>query len=329
MSIESAIVGTTSGGSTCSVVGTRATSDGPTSICVRPHGRGGHAPPGKCEVAFWRTSGASPNRIRPSTSSTSATSWRRRTAPPSSVNLESRSRVGFPAGRLTVYALPSHRTWRFAGAAGRFRPAAKMDEQQKARGTSAWATRWDLRTRRFEIAVSHFNGVSREPTFEAAADAFRVGYPRIQQTSAELQLLAGAGLLKLDVVQVRSHERRSFSGFTIGGEWPLTLGAGDLTVVAEFTYDQRGMEAPTGADRDLLVAARWTANNAAGTEATASSMIDVRSGAQTLRASVSRRLSSAWRWTAESHVLVHPEQAEFAYWLRRDSFLQVTLACFF
>ena len=89
------------------------------------------------------------------------------------------------------------------------------------------------------------------------------------------------------------------------------------------------MEAPTGLDRDLLVAARWSANNAAGTEATASSVIDVSSGSQTLRATISRRLSATWRWTAESHILVHPQPREFSYWLRRDSFVQVGISRFF
>jgi hypothetical protein len=234
-----------------------------------------------------------------------------------------------PAGRLTVYALPWHRTWRFAGSAGRFRPPVKLDEDERANATPAWAAHWDLKKRRFEIGLSQFKGVSREPAIDAAAVGFRAIYPVVHQTGAALQLVLGTGLLKADLVHVRSRERPSFTGFTVGGELPVTLGATDLTVLAEFTYDQRGRDAPTGLDRDLLMAARWSANNAAGTEATAGSMIDMRSGAQTLRASISRRLSAAWRWTAESHVLVHPHQGEFGYWLRRDSFIQVGIARFF
>jgi hypothetical protein len=176
---------------------------------------------------------------------------------------------------------------------------------------------------------SRFQGVSREPSMETVAAGFRAIYPVVHQTTAELQLLVGTGLLKADVVHVRSRERPSFTGFTVGAEWPLTLGATDLTVLTEFTYDQRGIEAPTGLDRDLLVAARWSANNAAGTDATVSSMIDVRSGTHTLRATISRRLSATWKWTAESHVLRHSQQGEFGYWLRRDSFVQVGIARFF
>ena len=179
------------------------------------------------------------------------------------------------------------------------------------------------------MGLSHFQGVSREPLMDAVAAGLRTIYPVVDQTGVELQLLVGRGLLKADIVRVRSREKPSFTGVTVGSEWPLTLGATDLTVLAEFTYDQRGMEAPTGLDRDLLVAARWSANNAAGTEAMASSMIDVRTGTQTVRATISRRLNATWRWTAESHVLVHPQQREFSYWLRRDSFVQVGIARFF
>ena len=234
-----------------------------------------------------------------------------------------------PAGRLTVYALPWHRTWQFAGSAGRFRPPMRVDEHHTSGRSSAWAARWDLRKRRFEMGLSHFQGMSREPLMDAVAAGLRTIYPVVHQTGVELQLVVGTGLLKADIVRVRSRERHSFTGFTVGAEWPLTLGAADLTVLTEFTYDQRGLEAPTGLDRDLLVAARWSANNAAGTEATASSVIDLYSGSQTLRATISRRLSATWKWTAESHVLVHPQQTEFGYWLRRDSFVQVGIARFF
>jgi hypothetical protein len=156
-----------------------------------------------------------------------------------------------------------------------------------------------------------------------------ISYPIIHQTGAQLQLLVGTGLLKLDIAHVKPRQRASFTGFTLGGEWPMALGAADLTVLAEFTYDQRGVQAPTGLDRDLLLAARWNPNNAAGTDATASTMIDVQSGAQTLRAKFSRRLSATWRWTADAHILARQQQGDFSYWLRRDSFVQVAIARFF
>src|SRR5215203_39161 len=237
--------------------------------------------------------------------------------------------IRLPAGRLTVYSLPWHRSWRFAGAPGRFRPPTELDRPETARGTAAYAARWDVRARRIEIGLSYFEGVSRDPAIETAGAAYRVIYPVVHHTGAQLQLLVGPSLLKLDIAHVKPREKASFIGFTLGGEGPLTLGAADLTVLAEFTYDQRGVQAPTGLDRDLLLAARWNPNNAAGTEATASTMIDVRSGAQMLRAKFSRRLSATWRWTAEAHVLARQRRGDFSYWLRRDSFVQVAIARFF
>ena len=109
----------------------------------------------------------------------------------------------------------------------------------------------------------------------------------------------------------------------------MTLGAADLTVLTEFTYDQRGMAAPTGLDRDLLVAGAVECQQCRWYRSEASSMIDLSRGSQTLRATISRRLSATWKWTAESHILVHPQQREYGYWLRRDSFVQVGIARFF
>ena len=134
-----------------------------------------------------------------------------------------------PAGRLTVYALPWHRTLQFAGSAGRFRPLVKLDEPHTSGRSSAWAARWDLRKRRLEMGLSHFQGVSREPSMGAVAAGFRAIYPVVHQTGAELQLLVGSGLLKADIIRVSSRERPSFTGLTVGAEWPLTLGATDLT----------------------------------------------------------------------------------------------------
>jgi hypothetical protein len=43
-------------------------------------------------------------------------------------------------------------------------------------------------------------------------------YPVVHQTGVELQLVVGTGLLKADIVRVRSPERHAFIGFTVGAE---------------------------------------------------------------------------------------------------------------
>ena len=238
-------------------------------------------------------------------------------------------------GTLEVLALTHHRPRAFGLGAGRFRPppafvVTPSYESAAGRHRLDWAGRWSKRTGALDLGLSHFWGTAREPRFPDST-APQPRYAVMHQTGIDAQVTLGALLLKAEAIR-RGEDGTTIGAATTGVEYVLGSVAGtgaDIVMFAELTLDERRDRTPTGLDRDLFLAARWSPNDAAGTELTAGGTLDLTRGAHTLRFEGSRRWSESWRVTTEVHLIGGQRAPELGYLMRRDSFVRAAVARYF
>ena len=235
-------------------------------------------------------------------------------------------------GTLEIYALTFHRPRAFGRGSGRFSPpptfvSAPRYESAAGRRRVDWAARWSTRARALDVGLSHFWGTSREPGILDEA-APRPRYAVMHQTGLDAQLTLGALLFKTEAI-LRDEDRHAIGAVTAGGEYVLGDVAGtggDVVVFAELTLDERRARTLTGLDRDLFLAARWNPNDEAGTELTAGGTLDLAGGARVVRLEGGRRWAGSWRVIGEAHLIAGQRAPEFAYLMRRDSFVRAAVA---
>jgi hypothetical protein len=235
-------------------------------------------------------------------------------------------------GTLEIFALTHHRPRVFGLGEARFRAppsfvSAPVYESAAGRHRVDWAGRWSTRARALDVGLSHFWGTSREP--ELVVDsAPQPRYAVVHQTGLDAQLTLGALLLKAEAIR-REDDRHTIGAVTTGAEYVLGNVAdtgGDVVVFAELSLDERRTRTPTGLDRDLFLAARWNANDEAGTELMVGGTLDMARGANVVRLEGSRRWSTSWRVVGEAHLMGRQHAPEFGYLLRRDSFVRAAIA---
>jgi hypothetical protein len=232
-------------------------------------------------------------------------------------------------GALEVLALAYHRPRALGLGAGRFRPAATvvvtpLYESTAGRHRLDWAGRWSTRAGALDVGLSHFWGTAREPGFRDGA-APQPRYAIMHQTGLDAQVTLGALLLKTEAIR-RDADGTTIGAATTGVEYALGNVAGtggDVAVFAELTIDERGARTPTGLDHDVFLAARWSPNDAAGTELTVGGTVDLRHRAHVVRLEGSRRWSASWRVVAEAHLIGAQHASEPGHLMRRDSFVRV------
>jgi hypothetical protein len=217
----------------------------------------------------------------------------------------------FPSwGTVEIYLMPLFRERSFPGVTGRPRGSLRVDTDQAvyqspdAENHLDWAARWSHYIGDFDIGVSYFRGTSRDPRFELglALDGLTPvlipNYDLIEQVSLDLQATKGDFLWKFEAIsRVTPTDGRYFAmaggfEFTLYG---VTDGGGDLGLLVEYLYDQRGDTATTPFEDDLFIGARLALNDVQSTELLAGVIIDNSTRARVTFVEGSRRLGDSWR----------------------------------
>ena len=271
-------------------------------------------------------------------------------------NIDGEDRLGQPMiktslvrdwGILDIYVLPGFRDRTFPGVNGRLRTEpiidgdlATYDSGAKRRRIDG-AIRWSHFIGPLEFGLHHFSGTSRDPELSLVDGGggggelvFSPHYAVIDQTGIDAQLIFGDWAWKLEAL-TRAGQGDRYAATTFGVERTLVGVFGsrsDLGIVAEYMYDDRGLEALTLFENDVALGARWRRNDFSDTRALLGWTFDVRTGEYIFSLELSRRLGDTWSLYLESRVFGGAEAGiplDKSASLQRDDYIQLEMTRFF
>ena len=246
-------------------------------------------------------------------------------------------------GVLDLFLLPYFRERTFPGRDGRLRPPVAVDTDNPVFESGAEEYHVDFSIRYsqvfdfFDFGIYYFRGTSRDPLLITDLNPFGQPvllpfYQLMDQVGMELELVAGNWLWKLEALY-QDNATQSFFAATGGFEYTFfsidnTLM--DLGFIAEFAYDDRGAEASTSFENDLLGGLRLGINDAAGTEILAGLGYDLNSRGNVLRLEASRRLTDTLKISLEGWAFfdIEPDDPSL-YSIRDDDFMRLQLFHYF
>jgi hypothetical protein len=246
-------------------------------------------------------------------------------------------------GTVDLFVLPGFRERTFPGLEGRLRGPLLINSEQalyespdKDRHLD-WAVRWSHFIGDFDIALSHFSGTSRAPTFVVGLNSLAqpVLIPRydlLDQSGLSVQAIAGDWTWKLEAISAEQLNSRHFA-MTGGFEYTrvgLFDSAMDLGLLAEYLYDDRGEIAPVPFANDLLLGLRWVFNDVQSSEVLLVVIHDLDGMANNVNIEASRRLGQDWKLALEYRGINAAEPSDTVlYPIRMDDYLQLELVRYF
>jgi len=262
-------------------------------------------------------------------------------------------------GVVDMFVLPGFRERTFPSKKGRPRFGVIIDTDKVFYESGAeqlhtdLAVRWSHYFGAVDIGISHFHGTAREPRFLIRPSAINPTtgeiskinplYEIIDQTSIDIQAIYGSWLWKLEALSRSGQGDRihSFAGgyeYTFVGVFSSQM---DIGVITEYLYDSRGDEInqqkalkgkpffTSPFQKDLVLGARLTLNDAQSTEVLASVTLDLEGGGQGYNIEASRRLGDNWKLSLEGRGLANIPNDNNAASLKDDTRLRMELARYF
>jgi hypothetical protein len=242
-------------------------------------------------------------------------------------------------GTLDLFVLPYFRERTFPGVEGRLRTQPVVDvnnpqyESDKEENHVDYALRWKHYIGDWDIGLSHFSGTSRDPLFVFNPVSLQLDpyYELIEQTGLDLQATLDEWLWKLEVIR-RDGDSGSYTAATGGLEYTfysVLESATDIGLVMEYLYDDRGAEASTPFQDDLMLGLRFALNDEASTEALVGMIDDRNSDARIYSIEASRRLGDSWKFTLEGRWFNNIPVTDPLYSFRNDDVIQLEMAYYF
>tara|TARA_B100001123_G_scaffold448590_1_gene610341 strand:+ start:2883 stop:4034 length:1152 start_codon:yes stop_codon:yes gene_type:complete len=261
-------------------------------------------------------------------------------------------------GLLETFALIGFRERNYVGQDRRPSIPFPLDSENSIveGGKLNLAVRWSHTRGPLDLAVSHFHGTAREPRFFVGNRPLRIAaltlvsdnepvltdltqlstvvpaYENIDQAGLEVQLTASGWLLKMEAIN-RWGQGPRFAAVTAGIEYALSnlRSTGiELGILAEYSYDERGLEALTPIEDDVFVGARLSLNDVQATQFLAGAIVDRLSGASLFSVDASRRLGERSSLNIQMRAFAGISSADmFLYGLRKDDYVQAALRVYF
>jgi len=246
-------------------------------------------------------------------------------------------------GTVDLFLLPYFRERTFAGRDGRQRGAAVVDTDRTKfeSGAKEWHTDWAVRYSHifgdWDVGVSHFMGTGREPGLLDGTDASGTPikiplYEQINQTGLDVSYVYESWLWKLETIHRAGQGSDDFFALTGGFEYTFTGIFGsrmDLGVLSEWMYDDRGSDAKTAFENDVVAGLRLAANDAASSEIFFGWVQDVDTSARLLFIEASRRFGENWLMTLEVRSSFDQPDTDLFFEQRDDDVAQLELAYYF
>ena len=242
---------------------------------------------------------------------------------------------------LELFLLPGFRERIFPSVGGRPRfslpvahSEAEYESSREEKHVDA-ATRWSLTRGDWDIGLAYFHGTSREPRLLPRTDGTTPElvpfYDIIHQTSVDVQTVKGNWLWKVEWLNRWGQEDR-FMAWTAGFEytWVGLFGTSlDLGLLAEHLYDDRGSEATTPFQDDLMMGARLVLNDVGTTEALVSVIRDRHSDSEIYKIEASRRIGDHFKVNLESSIIRKTNLGDLLHDWREDDYVQFSVGYYF
>lgn len=243
-------------------------------------------------------------------------------------------------GTIDFFAMPYFRKLQFPGVEARLRFPVAFErddigfQDDLEEYYPSFAVRWSNSIGPFDIGLSHFYGIGREPVFlldEEDPGLLNIFYPINHQTGLDLQAITGPVLWKLESI-ARFNDFQEVFALASGMEYTFgnVGGSGlDIGLIAEYLYDNRDELTVSSLDNDLFVGARFAFNDVQSTEILFGGIIDLSRSTRLFSLESSRRIGNSWKVSVEGRVFVNISQEEFLFNYRRDSFAELSWSKFF
>ncbi|WP_297526627.1 SPOR domain-containing protein [Thiohalobacter sp.] len=265
-------------------------------------------------------------------------------------NTDTEDRLGQPMinlalirdwGTVDLFLLTGFRERTFPGPRGRLRTEPYIDtDQARYESGAEWrhldlAARWSRTLGPWDIGLAQFHGTGREPILQLGLkDGQPVlvpYYPIINQTSLDLQATLGDWLWKLEWL-TRDGQGDRFTAAAGGFEYTF-VGifdtAADLGVISEYLFDDRGSDATTLFQNDLMIGLRLTLNDAQSSELLFGASTDLDGHEQSFNLEASRRLGDQWKLSIEARFARGLNRNGLFGSIRNDDYVQAELAWYF
>ena len=242
-------------------------------------------------------------------------------------------------GSLDLFYLPYHRKRGFAGEKGRFRFSTVLEssaigyESEKEEWHPDFAARWKHYIGILDIGVSYFTGNGREPFFEFDEQRnINAFYPLIDQIGFDLQITAGALLLKFESI-IRKAKQQEFIAMDAGFEFTFSNvddNGLDIGLLGEYLYDERGDWSLTGFQNDIFYGSRVAFNDIQDTSILGGGIYDLDTQSHIISLEATRRLSNGLVCSIEGRIFSGVSDEElFLLFFKKDSYLSITISKFF
>ncbi len=237
-------------------------------------------------------------------------------------------------GTFTGFALPYTRQIVFGNEAGRPRTPSiitadkvtfesEMDEWQPT-----FALRWAHFIGDADIGLHYFYGNAREPLILFSPQGeFSLQYPVVHQVGIDYQHIVKNVLFKIESIY-RSGNFDDIFAITGGVEYTfgnINKKGLDIGVLAEYVYDNRGVNIFSSLNNDVFVATRLAFNNVTGIEILYGVFQDISKSTMLMRLEGSTRIGENFKITATGQGFFKVDETELVYLFRKDSFFE--LAC--
>ena len=267
-------------------------------------------------------------------------------------DIDTEDKLGQPMIRLSLvrdwgivdaFVLPGFRERTYPGKKGRLRyplvvdtDAARYESSREQRHVD-WALRWTQTWGDWDIGLAHFSGTSRDPQLSPGVGGggkmvLIPYYPLIDQTSLDLQAVKGDWLWKLEAISRNGQWKKRYSAVTAGFEYTLVGVNGsavDVGLVAEYLWDERGRDALTPFQDDVMAGVRIALNDEQSTEALLGLITDLEYDSNSFSIEASRRLYDSFKLNLEARFFDSGDPRDLAYGFRRDDYVQMSLAWYF
>ncbi len=245
-------------------------------------------------------------------------------------------------GTFDFYLLPYFRERTYPAADGR--PAtdipvdeasARFESSQEERHVD-FAARYSNTFEDWDVGLSYFQGTARDPIlqpgFNSKGEFVLIPYyAQIKQVSVDVQATKEAWLYKFEGFMRNELGANYFqaSGGIEYSFYGIFDTSGDLGIIAEYIWDDRGENFANPFANDAFAGMRWALNDEASTTLLGGAILDLDTSALSLSLEAERRLGDDYFVSVEARFFTNVPQSDPLFSYTDDDFLQLRVARYF